>query len=161
MPKAKSKAKKKSKKTAAKRTVTCGKCKEPGHNSRSCTGARKITSSKDIPPPPIKPGTKTRLTKPDLVEPAKRMSTVPKRDAPTADTSGSQAAPYRCVTCNAVAILVIVRVKDYDASFKKKKEIFKGEMRCEKCMNKPIPSDLILKWGAAPGEVVEIPEDDA
>lgn len=158
MPKAK-KAK-----AGGKRTVTCGKCKGQGHNARTCTAGKKteIKSSKDIPPPPIT-GRKTKIDS-RFEQTERRMSKVPKRDAPTADTgSAASAAPYRCPKCNAVAILVIVKVKDFDASFKKKKEVFKGEMRCEKCMNKPAPSDLILKWGASPGEVVPVPgqDDDA
>jgi hypothetical protein len=38
-----------------------------------------------------------------------------------------------------------------------------GETRCEQCMNKPNPAELILKWGARPDEVVPIPgqDDDA
>lgn len=158
MPKAKKKSKAKSKKA---RTVTCGKCKEPGHNARTCPTKKKIKSSKDIPAPPIT-GSKTKVDS-RFEQTERRMSTVPKRDAPTADLSATNAAPYRCPKCNAVAILVIVKVKDHDASFKKKEEIFKGETRCEKCMNKPVPSDLILKWGAKPGEVVPVPgqDDDA
>ena len=49
-------------KAAKKRTVTCGKCGEQGHNARSCKpAAKEIKSSKDIPPPPKNPGTKTRV----------------------------------------------------------------------------------------------------
>jgi hypothetical protein len=92
-------------------------------------------------------------------EEERRMSTVPRRPAPTADLgTAATAAPYRCPKCNAVAILVVVKVKDYNASFKAGEDVFKGEMRCEKCMNKPAPSDLILKWGASPGEVVPAPD---
>jgi hypothetical protein len=151
-------------KAAKKRTVTCGKCKKEGHNARTCPkgkGKKEIKSSADIPPPPIT-GSKTKIdTRYPQTE--KRMNTVPKREAPTADKgAAATASPYRCKKCNAVAILVVVKVKDHDASFKKKKEIFKGETRCEKCMNKPSPSDLILKWGAMPDEVVPVPgQDDA
>jgi hypothetical protein len=56
---------------------------------------------------------------------------------------------------------VAVKVKDHNASFRQKKEIFASDLRCEKCMNKPAPSDLILKWGATPGEVVPVPGQDA
>ena len=141
--------------------MTCGKCKEPGHNARTCPNKKKITSSKDIPPPPtgkIKTKIDTRFEQTE-----RRMSTVPKRDAPTADTGATaNASPYRCPKCNEVAILVVVKVKDHDQTFKQKKDVFKGETRCEKCMNKPVPSDLILKWGAAPNEVVPVPgQDDA
>lgn len=146
------------KKATAKRTVTCGKCKEKGHNARSCSTKKEIKSSADIPTPP----TAGRKTKIDMRhEQTEKRMRVPKRDAPTANNSGADAAPYRCEKCNAVAILVIVKVKDYNESFKQKKEVFAGETRCEMCMNKPIPSDLILKWGAAPGEVVEVPGEDA
>jgi hypothetical protein len=91
------------------------------------------------------------------------MNTVPRREAPTADRgTAATAAPYSCKKCNAIAILVAVKVKDHNESFLKKKEIFKSELRCEKCMNKPVPSDLILKWGATPDEVVPVPgQDDA
>jgi hypothetical protein len=86
----------------------------------------------------------------------RRLSKVPRRPSPTKDTgTAATAAPYRCVKCNSVAILVIVKVKDHNASFKQKKEVFKGDMRCEQCMNKPEPSDLILVWGAKPGQTVE------
>ncbi len=177
MPKAKKKASKK--KGSAKRTVTCGKCKEKGHNARSCTVSKAEGSAPTEPSTAVGPTTvveeaeakvtekkavtpkhKTRIDMREVDAEPRRMSTVPKREAPTADTSGSQAAPYRCPKCNSVAILVIVKVKDYVASQKKEKEVFKGDMRCEQCMNKPSPSDLILKWGARPGEVVPVPEQD-
>ena len=146
---------KKSKKAVVKRTVTCGKCKETGHNARTCpTPKKKITSSADIPAPPIQPGSKTRI---DMRQEAteKRLNPVPRREAPTADTSGAQAAPYRCAKCNAVKILVIVKIKDHNASFKAGKDVFAGDLRCENCMNKPTPSDLILKWGASPDEKID------
>jgi hypothetical protein len=99
----------------------------------------------------------------ELPDEKRRMNTVPRRDAPTASNSGATAAPYRCPKCNQVAIIVIVRVKDYNESFKTGKELFMGETRCEQCMNKPNPAELILKWGARPDEVVPIPgqDDDA
>ncbi len=133
-------------KSTKKRTVTCGKCKKPGHNARSCTAS---TETKVTAPPVVKPP-----------EAKKRMNKVPKRDAPTADRAS--AAPYRCEKCNNVAVLVAVKIKDYNESFLQKKEIFKSDLRCEKCMNKPSPSDLILKWGCTPDEVVPVPgQDDA
>jgi hypothetical protein len=98
-----------------------------------------------------------------MQEEGRRESKVHRRPAPTADTgTAATAAPYRCPKCNSVAILVVVKVKDHNKSFKKERDIFMGETRCEKCMNKPSPSDLILKWGAKPGEVVPVPgQDDA
>jgi hypothetical protein len=124
------------------RTVTCGSCKEEGHNARTCP-------KKETPPPPVTTHIEARDAK-------KTTHTVPKRDAPTGDRgTAATAAPYRCNKCNQVAILVIVKVKDHDQSFKKGKEVFKGEMRCEQCMNKPTPSDLILIWGALPDQTVD------
>jgi hypothetical protein len=135
-------------KKVKKRTVKCGKCGEEGHNARSCKEAEVVEESKEVPPPPTQKKTKINLSDEDQFNPRKR-------SAPTADFGAkASAAPYRCPKCNAVAILVIVRVKDHNASFKKKREIFKGEQRCEQCMNKPNPAELILKWGAKPGEVV-------
>jgi hypothetical protein len=135
-------------KSTKKRTVTCGKCKKTGHNARSCT----ITEDAPVAPAPT--------VQPKPPEAKRRMSKVPKRESPTADRAS--AAPYRCNKCNNVAILVAVKIKDYDQSFKQKKEVFKSDLRCEKCMNKPSPSDLILKWGAVPDEVVPVPgQDDA
>lgn len=169
MPKAKKRTAKAKKRSA--RTVTCGKCNEQGHNARTCptrvtttespkaAPTMEIKSSKDIPPPPVT-GNKTKIDA-RFEQTERRMSTVPKRDAPTADIgSAASAAPYRCVKCNSVAILVVVKVKDVEASFRKQKDVYKGEMRCEKCMNKPTPSDLILKWGASPGEIVPVPGQD-
>lgn len=143
------------KKKAEKRTVTCGKCKGEGHNARTCLNTASKSEVKKspitvteavVPDPPVQKKTKIDTRKP---EPR------PRREAPTADTgTAASAAPYRCPACNQVAILVIVRVKDFNESFKKGREIYKGEMRCEQCMNKPNPAELILKWGAAPGEKV-------
>lgn len=148
------KATKKSKK-AGKRTVTCGSCKEPGHNARTCPTKGEIKSSKDIPPPPIT-GRKTRIDE-RQEQTKRRMSTVPRRLSPTKDTgTGATAPPYRCEKCNAIAILVIVKIKDHNASYLQKKEVFTGQMRCELCMNKPTPSDLILVWGATPGQTVDV-----
>ena len=146
----------KTKKTE-KRTVTCGKCKETGHNARTCpTPATAAAPKTEVPTPPVPQ--KEVLTKDE----ERRMSTVPKRDAPTASNSGSTAAPYRCPKCNQVAIIVIGRVLDHNATFKTGEDVFKGETRCEQCMNKPTPAELILKWGARPNEVVPIPgQDDA
>lgn len=138
-------------KSTKKRTVTCGNCKEKGHNARSCKVEVKTVT--DTPPPPVDQKT--------LRNEERRQHRIPRRDAPTAG-SGAIAAPYRCNKCNNVAILVAVKIKDHNESFKQKKEIFMSDLRCEKCMNKPSPSDLILKWGATPDEVVPIPgQDDA
>jgi len=145
-----------------KRSVTCGKCKETGHNARTCLTVEAVVAEAAVPvveaPTPPKPKAKI-----DIHDEKKRMSTVPRRDAPTANTGATaNHAPYRCQKCYAVAILVVVRVKDHNASFKEGKEIFKGDVRCEQCMNKPNPAELILKWGASPNEVVPIPgQDDA
>jgi len=133
-----------------KRTVTCGKCKEAGHNARTCpTGATVEVSTPEVVTAPVKvepPPTKVRA----------------RREAPTADRgTAATAAPYRCEKCNNVAILVIVKIKDHMASHRQKKEVFMGDMRCEKCMNKPTPSDLILRWGAVPGETAKVPGQDA
>lgn len=132
-----------------KRTVTCGKCGDQGHNSRSCqtevkTEVKKGTITKtkvELPDAPAQPKIED--------EPEKR----PRRAAPTASTgTAATASPFRCPKCNQVAILAIVRVKDHNESFKKGRDIFKGETRCEQCLNKPDPADLILKWGARPDE---------
>ena len=141
MPKAKKKSK-------AKRTVTCGKCNETGHNARTCPTSKKPS---DTPKPAVKT-TEGDLRAADLKAQVDRR----RRDAPTADRgTAATASPHRCTKCENVAILVIVKVKDYLASSKKKRDIFKGEMRCEQCMNKPSPTDLILKWGAEPDEVFD------
>lgn len=142
------------------RTVTCGKCGNTGHNARTCKaeGAQKVaeTAATTPPPPPPVP-TKTRI---DMRE-DRRESKTPRRLAPTADRgTAATAAPYQCAKCNSVAILLAVRVKDHGASFKQGKDVFASEIRCEKCMNKPVPTDLILKWGVRPGEVVPIPGQD-
>jgi hypothetical protein len=147
------------KKKAEKRTVTCGKCKETGHNARTCPTSAKaevkkgpVTSSvTEVPDPPKKKGTKTRIDMRVEEDRERRRQ----REAPTADTgTAATAAPYRCPKCNAVDILVIVRVKDHSASFKKGTDVFTGEMRCQSCMNKPQPAELILVWGAKPGQKV-------
>ena len=153
------------KKRKGKRTVTCGKCKKTGHNSRTCKPTaettapvvkKEIKSSADIPPPPTK---KIRTKIDERREKAVRRNVVPKRDAPTAgNTSVNDYAPYRCPKCHQVAILVVVRVKDHGATFRLKKDVFVPETRCEKCFTKP-PSDLILKWGAYPNEVVPVTSD--
>lgn len=135
---------------AKKRTVTCGKCKGKGHNARSCT----VSAEGGVKKGPL---TETTVELPDPPKKRTRIDTRerPRREAPTADKgTAATAAPYRCVKCNSVAILAIVRVKDHAASFKKGKEIFMGEMRCEQCLNKPNPAELILKWGAQPGEKI-------
>jgi hypothetical protein len=77
------------------------------------------------------------------------------RDAPTGDRgTAATAAPYRCPKCNQVAILLIAQVKDYVASQRAGKDVFKGDQRCEQCMNKPDPCNLILIWGAKPGQSI-------
>ena len=146
-------AKKKAKKTKAKakKTVTCGKCKEPGHNARTCPTAVAVAEP-DPKPAPAPPPT------PRVEEEPRRKSTVPTRDAPTAARSGSEAPAYRCPKCNSVGIIVIVRVKDFNESFKQEKVVYGAEVRCEHCMNKPTPSDLILKWGARPDEKIPVAE---
>ena len=127
-----------SKKTGKKRTVTCSTCDKTGHNARTCP-----TKNAPKPTPAPKPEPKTQHR-------------VPRRAAPTADIgTAATASPYRCPKCNQVAILVIVKVKDHNMSHKLGREVFSGEMRCEQCMNKPTPSDLILVWGATPDQKVE------
>lgn len=144
MPKAKKKVKKK-----AKRVMTCGKCKGKGHNARTCTAETPtVVEATTLLSEDAASRTMTYEEIPE--EPSPRS-----RPAPTADRgTAATAAPYRCSKCNAVDILVIVRVKDHGASFKKKREIFKGEQRCQSCMNKPQPAELILVWGAKPGQTV-------
>lgn len=137
-----------------KRTVTCSKCNETGHNARTCS--KETTKS----------AVAVKVTPPELFKklinekpPVKKR---PRRPAPTQDTgTAATSAPYRCTKCNNVAILVIVKIKDHMASHRQKKEVFVGDLRCELCMNKPSPSDLILKWGATPGETVPVPGQDA
>lgn len=138
---------------AKKRTVTCGKCKEEGHNARTCPNGTKATSE-------VKKGqiTKTEVELPDPPKtqaPKPEDEPRPRRAAPTADTgTAATASPFRCPKCNQVAILAIVRVKDHNESFKKKRDVFKGDTRCEKCLNKPDPAELILVWGASPNQKV-------
>ena len=145
-----------------KRTVTCSNCGNAGHNVRTCRVGKSdsltkgvsepvLESSADIPAPPIT----GRKTKVDMRhEQSKRR--LRDRPSPTAD-KGSMAsgAPYRCKKCNEVAILVLVRVKDVVESRRMQKDVYKSDLRCERCMNKPVPSDLILKWGARPDETIE------
>lgn len=147
----------KTKKTKSKRTVTCGKCKETGHNARTCPTNKKPS---DTPAPAVK----IKKTESEVREAAREVREAERaaqvarrrRDAPTADRgTAATAPPYRCTKCENVAILVIVKVKDYLASSKAGRDIFKGETRCEQCMNKPTPSDLILVWGAKPDEVFD------
>lgn len=144
--------------TKKKRTVTCGSCGKTEHNARTCpdkaTKAPEATKAKKEIKSPL----------PALPVPAeeKRQHRVPKRSAPTAGTqAASDAAPYRCPKCNSVKLLVVVKMKDHLASHKTGRDVFVGETRCEDCFNKPAPSDLILKWGAMPNEVVPIPGQDA
>jgi len=157
-------AKAKSKKKSKKRTITCGVCQATGHNARTCpsrTGPVKeeVAASSEpeaAPPPPPQP----KKTKIDMGEDdERRRNTVPRREAPTADTgTAATAAPYQCPKCNSVAVLVAVKVKDQEQTSKKQYDVFKSDTRCEKCMNKPTPSDLILKWGVRPGEEVPVPD---
>ena len=140
----------KAKKKKVKRTVTCGKCKGTGHNARTCPGDVKTEKSEatvtELPPPVAKVVTEASVAESKQTR---------RRAAPTADMgSKAGASPYRCQKCNQVAILVIVRTKDHQASFKKGKEVFTGEMRCEHCMNKPNPAERILVWGAKPDQKV-------
>jgi hypothetical protein len=140
----------KAKTKSKKRSVTCGKCKETGHNARTCpTNVKTAETTTPVV---------TEEEKREVLRKAAELPPEPlKRDrpAPTADMgSKATAAPYRCVKCNSVAILVIVRVKDHMQSFKQKKEVFEGALRCEDCMNKPNPAELILVWGAKPDQVV-------
>lgn len=169
-----------------KRTVTCGVCQETGHNARTCperTGPVQESSSSPATPPsqpevPAPKGTTATAIlgegdspsteewasiATDDTSDAQRNTSVPRRDAPTADLgTAATASPYQCPKCNAVAILVAVKTKDYAESAKQSREVFKSETRCESCLNKPAPSDLILQWGIRPGEQVPVPgQDDA
>ena len=138
--------KKTTKKKKTKRTVSCGKCNDTGHNARTCPTNEAPAEAKTEAPAPVKA---EKAPEPKKV-PGKR-----DRSSPTADMgSKSSAAPYRCVKCEQVAILVIVRVPDPNESFRLKKPVFMGQMRCELCMNKPNPADLILVWGAKPDDKV-------
>ena len=131
-------------KTKKKRTVTCGKCNGTGHNARTCPEDAKETAKVDAPVVPDDAG---KIINKEVKQ---------QRPAPTADLgSKASAAPFRCEKCNAVGILVIVRVKDYNATFKQKKDVFMGDLRCEHCMNTPQPAEFILKWGAMPGEKID------
>lgn len=160
-------------KTKAKRTVSCGGCGEDGHNTRTCpvrtgpvveeaatvaapvavaTSAPVAKVETPAPPVPIK-------TKIDMREhpPAR-----PRREAPTADRgTAATAAPYRCVKCNSVAILAIVRVTNHVETQRLGRTIFKGDLRCEQCLNKPDPAMLILKWGVMPGATITEEEANA
>lgn len=146
--------------------MTCGKCGGSGHNSRSCAPATSVAPVKAevvkgqidkvetvIPDPPV--GRKTKI---DMRDENPR----PRRPAPTADTgTAATASPFRCTKCNSVAILVIVRVKDHHETFRQKRDVFKGDQRCEHCLNKPDPAELILKWGALPDEKLSPAEANA
>lgn len=162
MPKAKAKADK----SAAKRTVTCSVCEKTGHNARTCADNKRGTDAEQVvaaPPHIPAPPVETKRTRIDYreEEDRARKNTVPRREAPTQGPfSSSDVSPYRCVKCNAVAILVAVRVKDHNASFKQKRDVWVSDIRCEQCFNKPAPSDLILKWGAMPGEKVPVPGEE-
>ena len=138
---------------AKKRVMTCGKCKGKGHNARTCKDPVKIENSVvkseivvtevEVPDPPAT----------DRREVPER----PRRDAPTADRgTAATASPFRCPKCNQVKILAIVRVKDYAETARRGKAIYRGDMRCEACLNQPDPADLILVWGARPDEKVSV-----
>jgi len=159
MPKAKNKSQSK------KRTVTCSVCKEEGHNARTCSDNKKGTDAEQVAAPeshlPKPEGDQTRRRIDYREEEPPRQNVVPRRDAPTQGPFSSEGvSPFRCEKCQSVAVLVAVRVKDHNESFKKKREIFKSEIRCEKCFNKPQPSDLILKWGVLPGEDIPVSNQD-
>lgn len=159
-----------------KRTVSCGGCGGEGHNKRTCpskgVGTPVETTTATAEPPVTTPPVSTTSV-PEASEaskPAPTPVTLPKpkvvspreREAPTADRgSKATAAPYRCSKCNQVAILVIAKVKDWAESQRLGKEVFKGDLRCELCMNKPDPCNLILVWGAKPGQTVTVAEANA
>jgi hypothetical protein len=136
------------------RTVSCGGCGQDGHNKRTCPSRTSTTPAAPIavaePPKKVVEAAKPTPPNPRAHKPPTRQ-----REAPTGDRgTAATAAPYRCPKCNSVAILVIVRVKDYVKSQQQGKDVFKGDQRCEQCMNKPDPCSLILVWGASPGQTV-------
>lgn len=141
------------------RTVSCGGCGQDGHNKRTCPSKGAPTTATAVAPPPVvtspEPAPPPAPT-PKPVAPTKTYKPPTRvREAPTGDRgTAATAAPYRCPKCNQVAILVIVKVKDYVRSQQTGKEVFKGDQRCEQCLNKPDPTTLILKWGARPGETI-------
>jgi hypothetical protein len=55
----------------------------------------------------------------------------------------------------------VVRVKDHAATFTEKRDVYKGDQRCENCLNKPDPAELILRWGVKPGDMVTPEEANA
>lgn len=141
------------KRTKKKKSVTCGKCGNTGHNARTCSAeAEPVLEEVAVAKVEKGPITVEETKAPEKLPPAPSPRA---RLAPTADTgTAATAAPYRCPKCNAVDILVIVKVKDHNESFKKGRDIYKGDTRCQSCMNKPNPAELILKWGARPDEKV-------
>lgn len=149
-------------KPKTKRTVACGGCGGEGHNKRTCPNKGTAEAPAVAPAtaePPVTTSVPETVAKVEPVKkavPPKEDAPSPRRrEAPTADRgTASTAAPYRCPKCNQVAILVIARVRDYVASQRTGKDVWKGDQRCEQCMNKPDPCNLILKWGAKPGEMV-------
>lgn len=155
-------------KAKAARTMTCGGCGETGHNTRTCKGAAPVPAPEAAPAATVveavapAPEPAKVPTPPVPIKTKIDMRERPRREAPTADRgTAASAAPYRCPKCNSVAILAIVRVKDYASSQRLGKEVFRGDQRCEQCLNKPDPTSLILKWGVKPGESVSDAEANA
>jgi hypothetical protein len=144
---AKTKTRPKKAKAKKKRVITCSKCSKTGHNARTCKEGLK---------PKPEPKKKTKKTP----TPVAKRKGAPKRERP-APTRGNEsaAAPYDCPRCNQIAVLVVVKVKDNNKTYLAGKDVFTTEMRCEKCFQKP-PTDLIVKWGAHPGEKVELPKEE-
>jgi hypothetical protein len=160
-----------SKGSKAPRTVKCGGCGNEGHNTRTCPSkeaprSETATATATPPEPVVETKTEAKTEVPPPPVPKKtRIDTRearPRREAPTGDRgTAATAAPYRCPKCNQVAILVVVRVKDHVLSQRAGRDIFKGDQRCEQCLNKPDPTTLILKWGVKPGETVTEAEANA
>jgi hypothetical protein len=155
-------------KSKVKRTVACGGCGADGHNKRTCPSkgaiGSPVTATAEPPVTTSAPEVKAEVVapKPVVLPKGREVVSTRKREAPTADRgTAATAAPYRCPKCNQVAILVIVRVKNYVASQTEGKEVWRGDQRCEQCMNKPDPCSLILVWGAKPGQTMTDAEVNA
>ena len=148
---AKAKTKKKATRKKAKRAIKCSKCQEEGHNARTCKAEDSPKKETKTPPPPV-----DKITR--KVDARQEDSAKRRRPAPT-EGNEHKATPYACPRCSQIGVLVIVKVKDHNKSYKAGKEVFGAEMRCEKCFQKP-PTDLIVKWGAAPGDKCELPSED-